>query len=111
MVTFNININNTHTYPELEAMNEALDNLRREVSESKDATASAITLIEGITDQLNDLVANATDVEALKAEIEALSIELSDSTDSLAGAVANTPDVPDAPTDPVDPVDPVDPTP
>lgn len=65
-----------------------IEDLRREVAESKGAVASAITLIEGLRDRLDAMVDSAEDLAALQAEVSALSSELSDSTDSLAAAVA-----------------------
>ena len=70
-------------------MTQAIEDLRREVSEAKDAQASAILLIEGIRTQLEDMAENATELAALKSEVIALSADLSDSTDGLATAVAN----------------------
>ena len=86
-----IEIHHYNHYPELQAMSEVLDNIAREVAEAKTAHASAIALIAGLKTQLDQLVANATELGELKAAVSALSQDLSDSTDSLAAAVETPP--------------------
>lgn len=86
-----INVYHTHSYPEYDAMSEQLEAIRREVAEAKTAQQSAIVLIDGLKTQLDSIVANATELTELKAELAALSIDLSDSTDALAAAVATPP--------------------
>lgn len=83
-----IEIHHIHHYPEIEAMSDALENIRREVGEAKAGQASAVALISGIREQLAQLVANATDLEALKTEVNQLATDLSDSTDALGAAMA-----------------------
>lgn len=79
----------------------AIEDLRREVAESAGAVQSAITLIEGLRDRLDEMVDSAEDLAALQAEVSALSAELSNSTDSLAAAVAEPAPEEPAPEEPV----------
>lgn len=80
----------------------AIEDLRREVAESRDAVSSAVTLIEGLRDRLDAMVDASADLEALQAEVTALSAELSASTDSLAAAVAEPGDEEPAPEEPAE---------
>ncbi len=82
-----INVNHVHTYPEIEDMTLALENLTREIGEAKAGQASAVVLINAIREQLTELASNATELQSLKSSIEELAQELSDSTDDLAAAV------------------------
>jgi hypothetical protein len=69
-------------------MSDELATLTQEVTETGDAIQSAITLINGLAEQIRD---NATDPVALRA----LAAELDTQSDSLAAAVvANTPATP-----------------
>lgn len=81
-------------------MANALEDLQREVSEAKAGQESAIALIEGLRDRLDAMVDSAASYAELQAQVEALSAELSDSTDALAAAVT-TPAPTEAPLDPV----------
>jgi hypothetical protein len=76
-----------------------LDDLRREVEEAKTVGAGAITLLGTIKAKLDEAVASGD-----MTQVEALSKELSDSTDALAAAVsANTPAEPTPENPPADP--------
>ena len=85
-----------HEYPwrlirELKKMSIAIEYLRQEVAESKAGVESAIALIGGLRDRLDEMVDSTASLEELQAEVNALSAELSDNTDSLAAAVAAPP--------------------
>lgn len=86
-----IEIHNYTHYPEIDQMSEAIENLRREVAEAKAGQASAIVLIEGIRDQLNTMLDTSRSFAELKAEVDTLATDLSDSTDALSAAVASPP--------------------
>jgi len=65
----------------------ALENLGAEVAESKAVTESAIILLAGLKAKLDEAIASGN-----MSQVQALSDELSTSTDALAAAVsANTP--------------------
>lgn len=69
------------------AMSAQLDKLTTEVSETKTVVASAVTLIEGLAQQIRDLKDDPVALEALATELDA-------TTNALAAAVAaNTPPV------------------
>jgi hypothetical protein len=75
------------TIKKLYTMAGELDNLRAEVAENGSAIDSAITLLNGLKTRLDEAIASGN-----MAEVQALSNELSNKTDSLAAAVtANTP--------------------
>jgi hypothetical protein len=77
-----INIYNLITSKKIEM---DLENLKTEVAENKDVVASAVTLLRGLKQRLDDA---GTDEVKLKE----LSDSLSETTDGLAAAVAeNTP--------------------
>lgn len=68
----------------------ALEKLIAEVAESKAVTESAIVLLVGLKTKLDECVASGD-----MSKVQALSEELSNSTDSLAAAVAaNTTETP-----------------
>lgn len=63
----------------------AIENLRREVQESRDAVQSAIVLLQGLSQQIRDNVGN-------EAELQRLADDLDSQGTSLAAAVVeNTP--------------------
>lgn len=71
-----------------------LDELVTEVEENKTVVASAVTLLQGLSEALKDA---GTDPVKLKA----LSTQLSNQTDALSAAVvANTPSQDDPPVEP-----------
>jgi hypothetical protein len=75
------------TLKKLYTMAGELDNLRTEVAENASAIDSAIALLNGLKTKLDEAIASGN-----MAEVQALSDELSNKTDSLAAAVtANTP--------------------
>ena len=86
-----VTIHQQHHYPEIDKMSQQLDDLTREVQESKTAQEGAVTLIEGTRQQLMDMANNATELEDLKSQVATLAQELSDSTDALAAATATPP--------------------
>lgn len=69
----------------------AIDDLVTQVAETKGVTDAAVVLIQGLRDQINALVADATELEALKAQLTDLANQLDDSEQKLAGAVATPP--------------------
>lgn len=67
------------------AMSAQLDTLTNEVAETKTVVQSAVTLIEGLAQQIRDLKDDPAALEALAAELDS-------TTNALAAAVtANTP--------------------
>lgn len=65
-----------------------MDNITREVSETKTVVDSAIVLINGIADRIREAGVDAVKLEALSADLDA-------KTNELAAAVAaNTPTPP-----------------
>lgn len=75
-----------------DAMSVAVDNLTREVQESRGVIDSAVALITGLADQIRDLKDDPAALEALAADLDA-------QQQTLAGAVAAQ--NPPAPTPPV----------
>lgn len=69
-------------------MAHVLENLQREVQEARDAHTSAVALIGGLKTEIQNLVTNATELDELKSALTQMTQELSDSTDTLAAAVA-----------------------
>lgn len=69
-------------------MSVAMDNIAREVAETKTAVDSAIVLINGIADRIREAGVDAVKLEALSAELDAKANELA------AAVVANTPTPP-----------------
>ena len=68
-------------------MSAQLDKLTTEVAETKTVAASAVTLIEGLAQQIRDLKDDPIALEALAAELDS-------TTNALAAAVsANTPPI------------------
>lgn len=78
-------------------MTQQLDDLTREVSETKDVQQSAVTLLEGLKTQLDEAIAanQGGDNGAALAE---LSTQLDTSTNALAAAVARGGSAAPAPT-------------
>lgn len=73
---------------EIIEMANAIEELRREVAEANAGVDSAVALIQGLRDRLDQMVDDSASLAELRAEVEALSGELSASTDELAAAVA-----------------------
>ncbi len=74
----------------LEAIMSALDDLRTEVAESKTVSESAVLLLQGLKEQLDDAIASGD-----PAALTQLSADLDAQTNRLAAAVtANTPPAP-----------------
>lgn len=85
-------------------MSQQLDDIRREVSEAKDVSSSAVTLILGLKSRIDALLASELELADLKAQLAGLSQDLSDSTDALAAAVAT-----DGSSEPAEPEEPAAP--
>lgn len=85
-----IEIHHHHHYPDnfevarllgaierkLDPMSAALDRLTKEVAETKDATQSAIKLIDGLADQIRSLKDDPAKLEALADELDAQQAEI-----------------------------------
>ena len=72
-----------------------IDDLKAAVAAEETVEQSAITLLTTLTDKINTLVQNATDLGALKAAITGVTSSIQADTKGLADAVtANTPAVP-----------------
>lgn len=69
----------------------ALDNLRREVQETRDTVQAGVTLIQGLAQQIRDNVGNETELQRLADELDA-------SGTALAAAITEN-----TPASPVDP--------
>lgn len=81
-----------HVYPkrvlkELREMASAIENLRREVAEARAGQDSAVALIEGLRDRLDEMLTSTESFAELQREVDSLSQDLSASTDKLAAAV------------------------
>jgi hypothetical protein len=72
---------------ELERMATAMENLKREVAEAKAGVASAKAAFAALVERLNQMVDDSTSLKELRAEVDGLAVELSDSTDELAAAI------------------------
>lgn len=105
MALIEIHHHHHHHYPELEAMNQQLQNLTDRVSSLRSTVTSAVALLLGLASQIESLKNDP-------AALQALADDLRDQNQSLADAVART-DGDDAtqPSDYVPPVDPINPTP
>ena len=69
----------------INVMSAALDRLTQEVAETKTAVESAITLIDGLADQIRDLKDDPAALEALADELDAQQAAIA------AAVTANTP--------------------
>jgi len=69
-------------------MSAALDRLTAEVTESKDATLAATTLIAGLAQQIRDAIGSETQLNALADSLDA------DQAEIAAAVTANTPSEP-----------------
>lgn len=80
-----------------QALTDAFAALTAEVQAETDATQSSITLLNGLTAKINDLIANGTDDSATVQQIKDLTATAQAQTTALAAAVtANTPAAPAA---------------
>lgn len=73
----------SHVAQQLEAIMAALDDLRVEVAKNRDVTESAILLLQGLKQRLDDAIASGD-----PAAIAQLAIDLGSETQRLADAVA-----------------------
>jgi chromosome segregation ATPase len=74
-----------HLDERISVMSAALDRLTAEVSESREATNSVLTLVAGLADQIRDLKDDPAALEALADDLDAQQSEIS------AAVTANTP--------------------
>lgn len=79
-------------------MSQQLDDLKREVQESRQVTEGAITMIGGLADQIRELKEDPEALEELAAELDAQQTALA------AAITANTPV--EQPTPPAEPTEP-----
>lgn len=78
-------------------MSAELDRLTASVERNTTVDGSIMTLVSGMSQQIRDLVANATELEQTKAAMTALADSLDASSDAEAAAVvANTAAAPGA---------------
>lgn len=80
-------------------MASALEDIRREVAEARAGQASAVQLIRGLRDKLDQMIDDSTSYKELSEAVAGLANDLSDSTDELAAAVAEEPAEEPAPTE------------
>lgn len=73
---------------ELKTMSAALDRLTTEVSETRGAVNSAVTLIQGLAQQIRDLKEDPVALEALANDLDQQQTEIA------AAVAANTPPTP-----------------
>ncbi len=79
-------------------MSAELDKLTAAVTRNTSVDASIVTLVEGLAQQIRDLITANTELPALKAALGTLADQLEASSDAEATAVqANTPTPPPAP--------------
>lgn len=70
---------------EMQKMSQQLDNLTREVEETKTAVDSVLALVTGLADQIRELKEDPEALEALAAELDAKQAAIADAV------AANTP--------------------
>jgi uncharacterized coiled-coil protein SlyX len=73
------------------ALMAEIDLLVAQVAETRGVTDAAVVAIQGLRDQIDLLVQNATDLEALKAQLTDLTGQLDASERDLAAAIATDP--------------------
>jgi len=80
---------------EIHTMSAELDKLTAAVTRNTSVDQSIVTLVEGLAQQIRDLIAANTELPALKAALGTLADQLEASSDAEAAAVtANTPQPP-----------------
>ena len=80
---------------EMKLMKISLDNLIAAVTDETTVVKSAVVLIDGLEQKVNDLSATLADQPAVQAKVDELATAISASKAELAAAVAaNTPDEP-----------------
>lgn len=120
-----LTINHFHhyRYPEVQAMIQAMEDMRREVAETKGISASikvAFAIqqanLADLSGRINELLQNSVDLEvaraeltAIKTEISGLATELSNDQDALVAAVLANPAAPGPVPEPEPEPEPVDP--
>lgn len=82
------NQHNAGVLEELKRMSAALDRLTTEVSETRGAVNSAVTLIQGLAQQIRDLKEDPVALEALANDLDQQQTEIA------AAVAANTPPTP-----------------
>ena len=79
------------------AMSASLDRLTREVAESRTVTESAVTLLDGLAQQIRDLKDDPAALEALANDLDsqqqALAAKISENTPADTGGTAGSGDV------------------
>jgi hypothetical protein len=79
---------------EIKIMSPQVQKLQQDVAAMRDVNQSAVTLLQGLSQQLKDAIANAKDAGDMAA-LDALSTDLEQQTQALAGAITeNTPAAP-----------------
>lgn len=82
----------------MSAISDQVANLRQKIEPLESAQEGAITLLQGLSKQLSDALANSADDAAAVAAIGQIAAQLNTDTGNLAAAVvANTPADPNAP--------------
>lgn len=79
----------------LQEVRAGMDALRAEVAAVKGLEESAVAMIHGFADQIAHLGASATDLEALKQDIEAATAQMHADAEPLAAAIAEQPPAPE----------------
>ncbi len=92
-----------YLYKKVCVMSEALDELKSTVASLTTTVASAVALINGIADKIDEAIA-ADDAEE-EGELKALSDQLRADAQSLGEAVASQNGGGEEPTDPVEPTE------
>ena len=83
-----LNLSTQQEAVNMATLQEAFTELTNEVQETQGAAASAITLIQGLQQQIADLIAGGS---VTPEQLQALSAQLDASQQELAAAVASNP--------------------
>lgn len=96
----------------LDELRQAISDLEADVSAQTTVVQSAVTLLDGLSAQLRDVIGEATTIDDMRQRLQNLNASLDTERDKLAASVAaNTPAEPQPdPSLPVEPVDPNAPT-
>lgn len=80
-----LEIHHYHHYPEMTAVSEQLDNLTNEIAQMRGAVDSAITLINGLADQIEELQNDPAALQALADDLRGQKEQLAAAVDANDG--------------------------
>lgn len=95
---FSLPLNVEAAMAKLDELKLAISELENDVQSQTNVVQSAVTLLEGLSQQLRDVVVEATDLDDMRQRLQNLNATLDTERDKLAQAVAaNTPGQPEQP--------------